>query len=78
MWNLSQLGKVEFDLKLSNLIDSDVASHRQLILELKSAIVKFDVWTGPKRFILPHVRQIREDSNFENTDLGRHASYMYL
>ena len=43
MSNLSQLGKVEFDLKLSNLIDSDVASHRQLILELKSAIVKFDV-----------------------------------
>ena len=60
MSNLSQLGKVEFDLKLSNLIDS----HRQLILELKSAIVKFDVWTGPKRFILPHVRQIQEDSNF--------------
>ena len=64
MSNLSQLGKVEFDLKLSNLIDSDVASHRQLILELKSAIVKFDVWTGPKRFILPHVRQIQEDSNY--------------
>ena len=43
MSNLSQLVKVEFDLKLSNLIDSDVASHRQLILELKSAVVKFDV-----------------------------------
>ena len=43
MSNLSRLGKVEFDLKLSNLIDLDVASHRQLILELNSAPVKFDV-----------------------------------
>ena len=63
MSNLSRLGKVEFDLKLSNLIDLDVASHRQLILELNSAPVKFDVWTGPERFILPRVRQFQEDGN---------------
>ena len=34
-------------LKLANLIDSEVASHMLLILELNSAHVKLDVWTGP-------------------------------
>ena len=42
----SRFGKVVFDLKLSNLIDSDVASHIQSTLELNSAHVIFDVWTG--------------------------------
>ena len=39
--------KVEFNSKLSNLIDSNVAFHMQLTLELYSAHVKCDVWTGP-------------------------------
>ena len=33
-----------FNLELWNLTDSDVALHLQLILELNSAHVKFDVW----------------------------------
>ena len=42
-----RFGKVVFNLKLANLIDSEVASHMLLILELNSARVKLDVWTGP-------------------------------
>ena len=38
-----RFGKVVFNLELSNLTDSDVASYMQLILELNSAHVKFDV-----------------------------------
>ena len=39
--------KSNFFSKLSNLIDSNVAFHMQLILEFYSAHVKCDVWTGP-------------------------------
>ena len=38
-----RFGKVVFNLKLSNLIDSDVTSHMQLTLELNSAHAKFKV-----------------------------------
>ena len=38
-----RFGKVVFNLKLANLIDSEVASDVLLILELNSAHVKLDV-----------------------------------
>lgn len=41
-------GKVVFTSKLSNLIDSNVAFHMHLILELSLPHVKCDVWSGPK------------------------------
>ena len=41
-----RFGKVVFNLELENLIDSEVASHMLLILELNSAHVKLDVCTG--------------------------------
>ena len=52
-----RFGKVVSNLQLSNLIDSDLASHAQSFLELNSEHVKCDVWTEPNSSSLKIIRE---------------------
>lgn len=48
---VADTAKVAFNLKQSNLLDSNVALHMHLTLALSSAHVKYDVQTDPYRCI---------------------------